>query len=334
MLKLSQRTIPHHLSILLAAVAATSWWLGSIPRSALAQSESDQRSVAALHAGLASSPTGGPAPGTAFSDGRIDDWVRVAFSEYSGPRLRIALAEIEERTEKVFEQDSWAGLDHVGDLTRKLSTLLDRTTRFDIASGSPPSNADVEYLVAGSVYRWSDAGTSTEHGAEPRGQVTAGLSMSLRVVDAATRQVLFSTTEQGHVRLEIAEADESATGAGGLDAALRSATEACVARSASHLVDWFQDRSWTGRVSAVHGELVSINAGRHQGLEIGMTLSTLARPRDLFDPESGEFLGSVSEHRALLRIVDVEAETALAAPIGRVDGLEPGDRVAWPAPSA
>ena len=49
--------------------------------------------------------------------------------------------------------------------------------------------------------------------------------------------------------------------------------------------------SWQGRVVKVSGNRIYINAGRATGLHVGDILKVLSRGQDIYDPESGLYLG-------------------------------------------
>ncbi len=319
---------PRQLSILLSALATFGLWCGASPDNLLATAQ-DEATAFSSKKDSASRNSDQPVPGSPLGEGRVEEWLRLAFAEYAGPKIRIALANLEDR-------DSASGSKDTGErrfdtrraridaITHQLTAALEHTDRFDIEPSASGDNIAVEYLISGSIQDWLEASIPTAVEPQRPDLLKTGIAISLRVVDALTHQVLFATTER-------AQASLSGTGMA-IRRAIDTATDACIERSAYRLVGWFENRSWSGRVSSVQGGLVSINAGRRQGLAVGMTLSTLAEKRDLIDPESGQFLGSVTDNRGRLEIIAVGDETAVAAIIGHFDAIEPGDRVQWRSP--
>ena len=49
--------------------------------------------------------------------------------------------------------------------------------------------------------------------------------------------------------------------------------------------------SWTGRIAMVRGEKIYINAGRISGIQVGDLLKVMDQGQDIFDPQTGTFLG-------------------------------------------
>jgi hypothetical protein len=49
--------------------------------------------------------------------------------------------------------------------------------------------------------------------------------------------------------------------------------------------------SWSGRIAMVRGEKIYINAGRVSGIQVGDLLKVMDQGQDIFDPQTGTFLG-------------------------------------------
>lgn len=49
--------------------------------------------------------------------------------------------------------------------------------------------------------------------------------------------------------------------------------------------------SWSGRIAMVRGEKIFINAGRISGIQVGDLLKVLDQGQDIFDPQTGTFIG-------------------------------------------
>lgn len=49
--------------------------------------------------------------------------------------------------------------------------------------------------------------------------------------------------------------------------------------------------SWSGRIAMVRGEKIYINAGRISGIQVGDLLKVLDQGQDIFDPQTGTFIG-------------------------------------------
>ena len=51
--------------------------------------------------------------------------------------------------------------------------------------------------------------------------------------------------------------------------------------------------SWTGRIALVRGEKLYLNAGRLSGLQAGDILRVTESKDEIFDPETGGYLGNI-----------------------------------------
>ena len=342
-MRLLNHKVSRQLLVLSSAMATFGVLCVSSPELLLAKAQdgdaSAQPPTRAIYP-FAGHSSGGPALGRPFHDGRVADWIRLAFTEYSGPKIRIAFAEFEDRSAAgpaAADADGPRASTRRGrfvSIKDRIAAALSRTDRFDVVAAATNAGPAAEYLISGSVQERIDSGAAAPEEAGPRrGRLATEVAMSLRVVDTQTRQVLFATTERSRVSLPSADpSTRDETRREHESASWRSATDACIDKSAYRLVGWFENRSWSGRVSAVDGDRVQINAGRRQGLSVGMTLSTLAREREIVDPETGLVLGSVTEQRGRLEIVDVSDETAVAEVVDDLADVESGDRVEWRPP--
>jgi len=203
-----------------------------------------------------------------------------------------------------------------------------------------------QYLVMGSVNDWTPDKTSTGGGGLAAGRRALGavgvnrskaeVSMSFRIADATTGQVLFATTEH-------ATAGSWGIGLGGLglrgskllgglgsfqkNSPISYAVEACIQKGIFKLAMWLVDRPWMGSVIKVEDGKVFVNAGSNQGLSPGMTLTALSKGEELIDPETGLNLGSETAVAGVLRLTSVTERFSIANVVEGCQGLTGGDRV-------
>lgn len=218
-------------------------------------------------------------------------WLHLAFSEYSGPRVRVAVLAAE-------NSSSFPG--DTNGIAKRLARSLAGTHRFEV---SPLGGPDAARWIAEAQY-WIRAVPAPfdEDGV---------IRMTFRIVDAAGKQVIFAMTESAEVNASTSFSE---------------ALEICINKGTYRLGLWLSQRPWTGSVVAVdHGRVV-INAGALQGLKANMQLRTLIH-QEVVDPESGEFLGAAARESGLLEVVEVEAEQAVALVVEGCEELSKGDRV-------
>ncbi len=86
--------------------------------------------------------------------------------------------------------------------------------------------------------------------------------------------------------------------------------------------------SWTGRVAFIRGEKVYLNAGRLTGLNVGDILKVLEAGDDIYDPETGLFLGKAPGRvKGTLEIVSYFGKDGCVAIVHSGSGFKENDRV-------
>jgi TolB-like protein len=86
--------------------------------------------------------------------------------------------------------------------------------------------------------------------------------------------------------------------------------------------------SWEGRVAMVSGERVFVNAGRISGLQIGDILKVTEEGDDVYDPESGRFIGAAPGRlKGTVEVVSYFGKDGSIAVIHSGSGFQENDRV-------
>lgn len=291
------------------------------------------------------------------------DWLGLTFTDYSGPRIRLAVMKVINKTpyaEDIGNRWGWIEVPLSG-IEELLTTALYRTNRFDLVERkrvgvvlaeqdfgagdrvSEVTAADIgellgaQYLIYGTVNEWtpdrSRTGGTAGGVAGIAGSLAGGIAgskqkaevaMSFSVSDATSGQVLFQTTQR-------ATAGSWSAGVLGIGSESSSpigyAVQACVNKAAYDLAMWLKDRPWRGSVVKVDGGKVYINAGREEGMEPQTRLTVLSKGEELIDPETGLSLGAVLEAIGSLMVTAVDESYSTASVLEGCQGLEAGDRV-------
>jgi hypothetical protein len=86
--------------------------------------------------------------------------------------------------------------------------------------------------------------------------------------------------------------------------------------------------TWEGRVAKVAGTKVYINAGRASGLIGGDILKVLAQGDEVFDSQTGAYLGrSQGPLKGTLEVVDFLGADGAVAEVHTGANFQPGDAV-------
>ncbi|MAV92401.1 MAG: hypothetical protein CL676_13360, partial [Bdellovibrionaceae bacterium] len=86
--------------------------------------------------------------------------------------------------------------------------------------------------------------------------------------------------------------------------------------------------SWEGRVAMVSGEKVYVNAGRLSGIQVGDLLKVTEEGSEIFDPETGRFIGTApGRMKGLLEVVSYFGKDGAVTVIHSGNGFKENDLV-------
>lgn len=75
---------------------------------------------------------------------------------------------------------------------------------------------------------------------------------------------------------------------------VRSVVTAAFSKMVMNVVRALRKMSWSGRIALVRGEKLYLNAGRMSGLQVGDILRVTEAKEEVYDPETGGFLGNIT----------------------------------------
>ena len=120
---------------------------------------------------------------------------------------------------------------------------------------------------------------------------TAEATVDVRVIDAATGQVIFADSGNG-VHETSSTQVLGIGGATGYDETIEGkALRAAIAKFIDNMVRRLEAIEWSGKVAAVDGDEVTVNAGRKTGLLAGDRLRVFGEGREVIDPDTKVSLG-------------------------------------------
>ena len=86
---------------------------------------------------------------------------------------------------------------------------------------------------------------------------------------------------------------------------LRFASKLAVRKFTPKLLELGEKLNWVGRVAKIIGNKIYLNAGRESGINLGDILRVITEGQEVFDPESGAWLGvSKGETKGTIEIID------------------------------
>lgn len=85
---------------------------------------------------------------------------------------------------------------------------------------------------------------------------------------------------------------------------------------------------WEGRIAMVSGERIFVNAGRLSGLQVGDILKVTEEGDDIYDPESGRFIGTAPGRlKGTVEVVSYFGKDGAVAVVHSGSGFRENDRV-------
>lgn len=273
-----------------------------------------------------------------------EDWMFLKFTEYKGPRSRLAILRVENKSVNSGSEDDDDGPAEVPlqQIEELFTTSLFNTNRFalierkriqtaiaeqDVGSTDRINAASAvkigkllgaDYLIIVAVNEWTPK--KSGFGVAGIGQSTAEVAISFRVINAASGELTFSGTER-------ATAGSLNFVVGHKEAPINYSLQACLNKGAYRLANSLKVQSWRGSVADIKGNKVYINAGSNRGIETGMKLTALSKGEAVIDPETHMPLGNDTEAIGTLMVTTVNETFSIAAISQGCKGLKKGDQV-------
>jgi hypothetical protein len=94
------------------------------------------------------------------------------------------------------------------------------------------------------------------------------------------------------------------------------------------LVRAIEKLNWEGRVAMISGEKIYVNAGRLSGIQIGDVLKITEDGEDVYDPETGKFIGTApGRMKGTVEVVSYFGKDGAISLIHSGSGFKENDRV-------
>lgn len=163
-----------------------------------------------------------------------------------------------------------------------------------VKEGTGPKSGEVlglNAIVTGAVSQFGVKQKSATYLLGASKTQTAEATVDVRVVDATTGQVIFAESGTG-VQEESSTQVLGIGGARGYDETMEGkALRAAISKFIDNLIQRMEAIPWSGKVAAVDGDEITINAGRKTGLIEGDRLRVFGEGREVIDPDTKLSLG-------------------------------------------
>ena len=200
-----------------------------------------------------------------------------------------------------------------------------------------------EWLIKAAITEYTDKKSRSGGGIAIGGIALGGtkreafLAMDVRIVDAATGEVIDSVKADGRAKSSGALGGLAIGGvvlAGGKEdtTPIGQATRAALTQAIDFICQRMEQLPWQSRVMEVDGKEITITGGTNMNLKAGDTFEVYHRGKALVDPETGQTLGYRESRLGRMKVTEVMDKFSLGV---MLDGALPqrGDVVRCPPPA-
>lgn len=291
---------------------------------------------------------------------RDDDWLGLRFSDYDGPRIRLGILKVVNKTAEAEEQGSAGGIEvPVSGIQEMLAAALFNTKRFDVVeqrriddvlrqqmridTTNPGLDSIVQvgkvlgaqYLGYATVNEWS----ATNHDSKtPRNPGPGKISVSevaitFFLTEISSGRNVFITTESARISNGRFTRPGTSAPESEEPVPVNYAVRACANKAALKIAAFLSNSKWNGTVVDIKGANVYINAGRQNGIAELARLAVLAI-KGIVRNERGLDLGEDTLGIGILQVVVVKDAFSIARIMDGCKGLKVGDRVELASPTS
>jgi hypothetical protein len=218
------------------------------------------------------------------------------------------------------------------DLPKRPSEFINEDKEYNIESMAKiVAPMGVSAIVEGKVYdiRAKRIGDQVGVFRKIRAQITS--SVRLRVASARNGRLILEELKTGVVEADTTKVAEYSFSDRFLEddpMLVQLSVQRAFESSIPNLVKSVEKLSWEGRVAMVNGERLFINAGRMTGIQIGDILKVTDDGNEVFDPESGEFIGKAPGRlKGTLEVISYFGKDGAIGIVHSGSGFKENDRV-------
>lgn len=144
----------------------------------------------------------------------------------------------------------------------------------------------------------------------------AKVVLDVRIIDAGTGQVIDSVKASGDAKSSGflgAVAVRGVVLAGGKEdkTPIGEATRTALENAVEFICERMEKIPWRGRIVAVEGQEIIINAGKRSNVRIGDVFDVYQLGQKLYDPDSGEFLGQREKRCGQIQVFEVQDKISI-----------------------
>lgn len=181
------------------------------------------------------------------------------------------------------------------DVGQDMKSFVKENREYDMSAVSRvAANIGVAALVEGRILEVRARKVGDEIGLFRKIRAQVEVAVQIRVYGAKSGNEIFSTVRRSNIEQETTRIGENSYSDRYLQEdpnLVRAGVKKAFSETVGGVVKAVEKLSWEGRVALVNGEKIYVNAGRLSGLQIGDILRVTEEGDEVFDPDSGKFIG-------------------------------------------
>jgi curli biogenesis system outer membrane secretion channel CsgG len=218
------------------------------------------------------------------------------------------------------------------DIGQDLRAFIKENREYDmVALSRLASSIGVAAVVEGRILEVRARKIGDEIGLFRKIRAQVDVAVQIRVYGAKSGTEIFSSVRRATLEHETTRVGENAFSDRDLQDdpnLIRAGVKKAFSESVVGVVRAVEKLSWEGRVALVSGEKIYVNAGRLSGIQVGDILRVSEEGSEVFDPESGKFIGlAPGRMKGTIEVVSYFGKDGAIAILHSGSGIKENDKV-------
>ncbi|MCB0421471.1 MAG: hypothetical protein KDD61_10780 [Bdellovibrionales bacterium] len=218
------------------------------------------------------------------------------------------------------------------DFSKDVGQFVNESNNYDLEALAPLSSSmGVAALVEGKILEVKAKRVSDSVGLFRKLTARITTAVRIRVVSAKSGKIIMDEVREATVEAETTRVAEYSYSDRFLEEdphLVQKAVGKAFWGAIQKIALSVEKLSWEGRVALISGERIFVNAGRLSGIQIGDVLKITEEGEEVFDPESGVFLGRApGRMKGTIEVVSYFGKDGAIAIVHSGSGFKENDRV-------
>jgi hypothetical protein len=221
---------------------------------------------------------------------------------------------------------------NTGDLPQDVGAFVKENKEYDVVALSRmASNMGISAIVEGRIVDIRARRMGDEIGLFRKIRAQVDVAVQVRVFAAKTGREIYNGMKKATVESETTRVGDSAYSDRDLQddpTLVRVGVKKAFRDAMGGIVKSVEKLSWEGRVAMVSGEKIYINSGRLTGIQVGDILKITEEGNEIFDPETGAFIGAApGRMKGTIEVVSYFGKDGSIAIVHSGSGFKENDHV-------